>query len=223
MSLGRDDFLMNRIVKAQECSPPWVELQRSTSISANACFRLSALIAIRSLLYDCVLCPVLETDLHAFRNTVGQDWVRRATRMLSIEGVTAQAVELAERGYRDPEWEAKERAFHEAGMRDLNDVVRRFNIIAPYAVRRPFYSLEAELERTFRVAQPFIAGELRRRLEGTDEDRLPDREQCDPRIEGRVAEEELEEVKETMWRAFKRVVGEILGKGPDPMPVRRRA
>lgn len=32
--IAREDFLMNRIVKAQECSPPWVELQRRECTSS---------------------------------------------------------------------------------------------------------------------------------------------------------------------------------------------
>lgn len=143
--------------------------------------------------------------------------------MLSLEGVTASSVARAERGYRDAEWVARERKFHEVALADLNNVVRRFNIIAPYAVRRPLHSLEAELARTYRLAQPYIVSELKRRLEGTDGDRLPVRDNGERRIEGHVAEQEEKEVKETMWRAFRRLVVEVLGKGPDPAPVQRRA
>lgn len=143
--------------------------------------------------------------------------------MLAIDGVTPTSVARAERGYQDPEWEARERAFHTVAIDDLNNLVRRFNIIAPYATRRAQFRLDLELARTYRLAQPWILSEMRRRLEGGQEAGLPVRDMGERKIEGRVAEEEVAEVKETMWRAFKRVVVEVLSKGPDPAPARRRA
>ncbi len=143
--------------------------------------------------------------------------------MLSIDGVTPAAVARAERGYADPEWEARERSYHTVAVNSLNETVRRFNIVAPYSVRRPFFSLASELERTYRLARPYIVSELRRRLEGSDEDRLPIKETEQRKVEGHVAEKEEKEVKETMWKAFRRVMVEILSKGPDPVPVQKRA
>lgn len=143
--------------------------------------------------------------------------------MLSLDGITPHAVARAERGFRDLEWEARERRFHEVAMADINNVVRRFNIVAPYTVRRPLHSLELELARTYRLAQPYVLGEMRRRLAGTEDDRLPVREKVERKVEGHVAEKEEPEVKETMWRAFKRVLVEVLSKGPDEEPARKRA
>lgn len=111
-------------------------------------------------------------------------------------------------------------------MHSLNQIVRKFNIIAPYATRRPFISLDIELDRCYRLAAPVIEAELQRRLDGMDEDRLSIRDTPKREIHGKVADKEEKEVKETMWKAFKRVLVEVLAKGPDevpPRPQRERA
>lgn len=112
------------------------------------------------------------------------------------------------------------RSFHIAAIANLNSIVRRFNIIAPYHVRRPLISLEIEIDRCYRLAGPVIEAELQRRLDGSDEDRLPIRDTPKAEIKGKVAEREEKGVKETMWRAFKRVLVEVLAKGPDEAPPR---
>lgn len=174
------------------------------------------------ILTSSLLFSELEAELSAFRSTLSQDWIRRATRMLSLEGVSPASVAQARRGYVDPEWESRERSFHETTMRNINEVVRKFNIIAPYAVRRPFFALDSELARCYRLSQPVIEAELQRRLDGTDQDRLPIREREERKIEGDLGGEQEKAVKESMWKAFKRVVVEALSKGPDPAPATSR-
>ena len=50
---------------------------------------------------------------------------------------------------RDPEWVARERGYHDAAVEELNSLVRRYNGVAPYAVRRAYYMRTAELERVY--------------------------------------------------------------------------
>lgn len=50
---------------------------------------------------------------------------------------------------RDAEWESRERAYHEAAVEELNSLVRRYNGVAPYAVRRAYYTRMAELQRAY--------------------------------------------------------------------------
>lgn len=40
-------------------------------------------------------------------------------------------------GWTDPHWEAKERGYHEASVRALNETIRKYNVIAPYHVSSP--------------------------------------------------------------------------------------
>lgn len=51
---------------------------------------------------------------------------------------------------RDAEWEARERAFHDHALDEVNAIVRRYNGLAPYAVRRAYYMRDTELEKAYR-------------------------------------------------------------------------
>ena len=53
---------------------------------------------------------------------------------------------------RDAEWEDKERSYHETALEEVNALVRKYNGLAPYAVRRAYYMRRAELERVYKEA-----------------------------------------------------------------------
>lgn len=101
--------------------------------------------------------------------------------------------------------------------------MRRYNGMAPYPVRRSPLSLKGEMESCFSDCQQAIANELQRRLDGGGKAvRLPERSRRDREIVGRTVGEEGEQkaVHETMWRAFKRLVIEVLGNTGEPPPPR---
>lgn len=50
---------------------------------------------------------------------------------------------------RDREWEGRERSYHDTAVAELNSLVRKYNALAPYSVRRPYYSREAELAKAY--------------------------------------------------------------------------
>ena len=50
---------------------------------------------------------------------------------------------------RDREWEERERSYHDAAIAELNSLVRKYNGLAPYSVRRTYYSREAELAKVY--------------------------------------------------------------------------
>ena len=114
---------MNRIVQRQGAAPPWVEIQGE-----------------------------LETAVGAFREVLKQSWTRRALRTLTH----THSADLLPRltlpdvvALRDEEWEEKERAYHERALEEVNALVRKYNGLAPYAVRRAYYMRGAELERAY--------------------------------------------------------------------------
>ncbi|TCD61363.1 hypothetical protein EIP91_008553 [Steccherinum ochraceum] len=122
--IAREEFLMNRIVQRNGAAPPWVEIQGE-----------------------------LESAATTFREVVKQSWTRRAIRMLTISQPTGLLPKLtvAEAGaLQDAEWEARERAYHDSAIDELNSLVRKYNGLAPYAVRRPYYLRSAELEKAYR-------------------------------------------------------------------------
>ncbi|CAG8767673.1 4204_t:CDS:2, partial [Acaulospora colombiana] len=62
---------------------------------------------------------------------------------------------------RDREWEEKEKSYHEHAIAELNTLVRRYNGIAPYAVRRGLHTREVELARCYETSGERILSELR--------------------------------------------------------------
>lgn len=84
-----------------------------------------------------------------------QAWTRRAIRTLTAlhPASLLPKLTLADvTAMRDAEWEAKERSYHETALDEVNALVRKYNGLAPYAVRRAYYMRAAELERAYRDA-----------------------------------------------------------------------
>ncbi|KAH9968156.1 hypothetical protein BC827DRAFT_1122268 [Russula dissimulans] len=139
--IAREEFLMNRIVQQQGAAPPWVEIQGE-----------------------------LEAAVASFRSVLKQSWVRRAVRMLTLSGSrpSLRELSLAEaRALRDGEWEARERAYHESALEEVNALVRKYNALAPYAVRRAYYVRDVELARAYKESGEDILRELGGRLRGS--------------------------------------------------------
>lgn len=61
---------------------------------------------------------------------------------------------------RDKEWEEKEKAYHEAAIAEINSIVRSYNGVAPFFVRRGYHSREGELERCYATSGSLILAEL---------------------------------------------------------------
>ncbi|BGO89064.1 hypothetical protein NBRC10512v2_001012 [Rhodotorula toruloides] len=192
--ITRTEFLMNRILKEQEAAPPWVEMQKE-----------------------------LETALANFRSELRASWTRRAVRIRSSEGLTQAVVREIREGWKDREWEERERAYHEVSIKSLNDLTRKYNIIAPYNVRRTLLSLRHELDAAITSCAPSIAAELQRRIDSGMSSPSSGVIYTDTgTVQSMTAEEmggeKAADKKDTMWKAFKRVLVEVLSKGPDPEP-----
>ncbi|KAF8806177.1 hypothetical protein BYT27DRAFT_7212436 [Phlegmacium glaucopus] len=121
--ITREEFLMNRIVQRNGAAPPWVEVQGE-----------------------------LDSALSTFRELLRQSWIRRAIRCLSMEhpadilhNLTLNDIKV----FRDPEWVKREKAYHETAIAELNSHVRKYNGVAPYAVRRAYYTREMEIQRLY--------------------------------------------------------------------------
>lgn len=127
---------MNRIVQRQGAAPPWVEVQGK-----------------------------LEVAVATFRSVLKQSWVRRSVRMLILSGRPLRELSLVDlRALRDREWEARESAYHESALAEVNALMRKYNALAPYAVRRTYYVRDAELERAYEESAEDIIQELEGRL-----------------------------------------------------------
>ena len=71
------------------------------------------------------------------------------------------------RAFRDPGWEQRERSYHEVALKEVNSLVRKYNGVAPYAVRRPFYVRDVEMERVYESGAEEIWQELAKRTQET--------------------------------------------------------
>jgi len=128
--IAREEFLMNRIVQRNGAAPPWVEVQGE-----------------------------LESAVTSFREILRQSWVRRALRSLTLSHPPAILHELTLAditALRDSEWEARERSYHDSALEEVNRLVRKYNSLAPYAVRRAYYVRSVELEKAYMDAGPEI-------------------------------------------------------------------
>jgi DnaJ family protein C protein 28 len=143
--IGREEFLLNRIIRKNGASPPWVDAQVE-----------------------------LDTALSSFRGILRQTWIRRAIRTLGMrssqETVSKMTVEYL-KAIRDLDWEAKERGYHQVALEDVNKLVRKYNGMAPYPVRRSPYQREDELLLMYRDSAEEILQGLHTRGQSSARDR----------------------------------------------------
>lgn len=110
--------------------------------------------------------PELDSQVQTFRNILQTAWIRRATRILNVSYnydpsylSTLTAEDLSQ--MKDSDWEKKERSYHEHAVAELNSLVRRYNGIAPYPVRRGLYTVEDELIRCYACSGHHILDALK--------------------------------------------------------------
>lgn len=104
-----------------------------------------------------------------FREILRQSWIRRAIRNLTTAEPAAFLAKyrLSDiKSLRDPAWEERERSYHDAAMNELNSLVRKYNGLAPYAVRRPYYTRNAEVERAYEASAEDILTGIAERVSG---------------------------------------------------------
>lgn len=169
-------------MKRQEAAPPFVELQKE-----------------------------MRDDLNGFRARLRSAWIRRATRSLCLQPVTPAVIASAH-DYRDAEWEKRELGYHERTVDAVNQLIRRYNVVAPPAVRAGLVSVQSELDGCYRDCGPLIKEELERRVKAGLAG--PEWQPVDlggGLVRGKSGPEEPA-VRETMLSAFRRLVREVFAK-----------
>lgn len=147
------------------------------------------------------------------------------TRQLRLGGPAIEEVSLTSRRARRA---FACRSYHEVSLKTLNEMTRKYNIIAPYNVRRPLLTLANELKDAIKSCAPSIATELQRRLDhgmGTVTSRglvIKDSGEIRSMTADDLGGEQEADKKDTMWRAFRRVLVEVFAKGPDEAPPLKR-
>ena len=112
------DRTSNRIIKRQGALPPWIELQDE-----------------------------LDAALTSFRSTLLQTYTTHLSRTVMSTQSLHPLPPLHAMPSRDEAWEARELKFHQESIRQLNDLIRRMNTMAPSPARRNLTTLENELAR----------------------------------------------------------------------------
>jgi len=141
------EYFLNRILQRQGAAPPWVQAQ----VDLTAAFA-------------------------SFRESIRAEWLRHVTRQIttaprSVSSHIAYAESFVKRDtaanyalreYRS-EWESREAKFHTLAVEDLNMKTRSYNTIAPYTARRPYTTLQKELESCYKDVAPQIVSAIRNR------------------------------------------------------------
>lgn len=65
------------------------------------------------------------------------------------------------RPFRDPDWEATERSYMDLAISNLNAITRSYNLMAPELAKKPYFSLQRELDSCFAEVAPEIANEIK--------------------------------------------------------------
>ena len=156
--IGREEFLMNRIVQRNGAVPPWVELQTGEPFHSDVCLPGSDTISVE-----------MESAIASFRQVLRQSWSRRVFLVLTtaipptpLDRVTVDYI----MSMRDPEWEERERSYQETALGEVNSLVRKYNAMAPYIARRPLYMHDVELERLYKESANEIHEKLVAKLSG---------------------------------------------------------
>jgi hypothetical protein len=88
--------------------------------------------------------------------------------MLTLSRQPLRGLSLADaQALRDREWEAREKAYHESALAEVNTLVRKYNTLAPYAVRKAYYVRDVELDRAYEEGAEDIVQELAGRFRGS--------------------------------------------------------
>lgn len=62
--------------------------------------------------------------------------------------------------FRDPIWEAAEHSYHTLCIKNLNDLTRSYNLMAPNLAKKPYFAIDRELRACYAEVAPQLAGEI---------------------------------------------------------------
>ena len=65
--------------------------------------------------------------------------------------------------FRDPTWEAAERSYQTLSITNLNNLTRSYNLMAPDLAKKPYFSLDRELQSCYADVAPQLPDEIRER------------------------------------------------------------
>lgn len=169
------EYLMNRIIQRQEIVPPWIEKQQELAKTAGALrSRLRAdwkrhaarMIASKG---GSLAEQMARAEQYAAAERVHNPRRAAAAAAETTDGTTEeQHVSGPETGplprpFRDPDWEKAEHAYLKLSIDQLNSITRSYNLMAPELAKKPYFSLQRELDACFADVAPLLAREIQER------------------------------------------------------------
>ncbi|OAA33696.1 hypothetical protein AAL_01161 [Moelleriella libera RCEF 2490] len=236
------EYIMNKMIQRQEIVPPWIEKQQELS-KALRVFRerlrndwkrhAARMIAARggSLAQQmgraAAYAAAERQHNPRYQNVKGQsnpvDATIEMTEASSARGsgesesssFDTSEVHNVQRPFRDPDWEQAERSYMNLSVETINNITRSYNLMAPELAKKPYHSLERELNSCFADVAPLVANEIKARAVGrigtsTIQTVRPERPKLLEKLIGKdnvkihlEAEEKAYGLKE-WWRDFRR-------------------
>ncbi|KAM7208158.1 protein of unknown function (DUF1992) domain containing protein [Naviculisporaceae sp. PSN 640] len=187
------EYILNKMIKRQEMAPPWIEKQQElvkavrlfrSRLRADWTRHAARMIASgggsleEQMRRAKAYARAEEVHNPRKRNSEGISVPSNVTDdvvMLRLRQQEQQEAEkvIAEKGdddivpavrpFRDPDWEAHERSYMELAVANINAITRSYNLMAPELAKKPYFSLERELNSCFADVAPLLAETIRQR------------------------------------------------------------
>lgn len=166
--LQREEFVLNRMVQRQGGAPPWVEINIELATEERS---------LRQRIQAAWICRALYAlEFHApwqQMEPVHVDWHMHDNQPTDIPDYTFAIRNDAQRhlvdwarNFRDAQWVVDQRSYHEEAVYQLNQVIRRYNNIAPFTARRLLYTKASFLRDTLDRTYPLVVEAASARLRG---------------------------------------------------------
>ncbi|KAL7892658.1 hypothetical protein HDV63DRAFT_238634 [Trichoderma sp. SZMC 28014] len=169
------EFLLNRIIQRQEIVPPWIEKQQELAKTAHTLRsrlrtdwlrHVSRMIASKGGSLEEQMARAEDyaaaERLHNPKKGAGGTAASKSEKN-SAQGNDELDLRPLPRPFRDPEWEKAEHAYLNLSIEQLNSITRSYNLMAPELAKKPYYSLQRELDACFADVAPLVSKEIKDR------------------------------------------------------------
>lgn len=186
------EYIMNKMIQQQDIVPPWIEKQQELT-KAVRIFRerlrndwkrhASRMIASRGgSLEEQMKRAAAFAAAEAGHNPQYKGMEQTATTSSAthhpesptdgdsvpekVTGDSEGGVSVIQKPFRDTAWEQAEKAYMNLSVENLNNITRSYNLMAPELARKPYFSLERELNSCYADVAPLVANEIKHRAVG---------------------------------------------------------
>ena len=179
---------MNKMIQRQDLVPPWIEKQQEVFREANI-FRsrlreswkrhAARMISSRGGTLEAQVARAEEyAKAEVAHNPRRRDVEQISLSANSLSNATdshssctgSEGTATSDEGgvstmrlFRDPAWEATERSYMELAISKLNSLTRSYNLMAPDLAKKPYFSLQRELDSCYADVAPDVGRTIRDR------------------------------------------------------------